>query len=80
VTTDAWLLAVLLVSFATLATAHVAIAAGLARRVPRWRALVVLVVVPLAPWWGLRERMRVRAAVWIGAAVAYAVSLWLASP
>jgi hypothetical protein len=77
--TDVRLLAVLVVSFATLVTAHVTIAAGLARRPPRWRALVALVVVPLAPWWGLHERMRWRGALWIGAAIAYAVSLWLAS-
>jgi hypothetical protein len=79
VTRDAVVVAVLVVAFAALVTAHVGIATGLARRRPRWRALVVLVVVPLAPWWAMRARMRLRGTMWIVAAVAYAVSLWRAS-
>jgi hypothetical protein len=71
-------LAVLVVAFATLVTVHVTLAIGLARRVPRWRGAVALVVVPLAPWWGWRERMRVRGFVWVVAAVLYGVSLGLA--
>jgi hypothetical protein len=70
-------LGVLIVAFATLVTAHVTLAIGIARREPRWRGLVALVVVPLAPWWGWHERMRARGVVWIVAAVVYGVSLGL---
>jgi hypothetical protein len=74
-TRDAIVLLVLVAAFATLVTAHVTLALGLARRPPRWRALAALVAAPLAPWWGWRERMRVRAVVWVAAAVVYAVAL-----
>jgi hypothetical protein len=70
-------LAVLVLAFATLVTVHVTLAIGLARRAPRWRGLVALVVVPLAPWWGWQERMRFRGVVWIVAAVVYGASLGL---
>jgi hypothetical protein len=36
---------------------------------------VAFVAVPLAPWWGWRERMRVRGVLWVVAAIAYVVSL-----
>lgn len=75
---DAIVLVALVVAFATLATAHITLALGLARRPPRWRALVALVVAPLAPWWGWRERMRVRSVLWVAAAIAYLVALPLA--
>jgi hypothetical protein len=75
---DATVLAVLLVAFATLVTAHLALVFGLSRRTPRWRGLVALVVAPLAPWWGWSERMRARGAVWMAAAVVYAAALALA--
>jgi hypothetical protein len=77
-TRDLLLLGGLVVAFATLVTAHVTLALGLARRRPRWRGLVALVVVPLAPMWGWRERMRVRGVLWIASAIAYAVTLGLA--
>jgi len=57
-------MAAIVLSFAVLVTAHVALVAGLAVREPRTRGLVALLVPPLAPYWGLRERMRVRAAIW----------------
>lgn len=75
---DVIVLAVLLVAFATLVTAHVTLAIGLARRSPRWRAPLALVIAPLAPWWGWRERMRIRGVLWIVAAVVYVVGLLLA--
>lgn len=78
-TRDAAVVAVLVVAFATLVTAHVTLALGLLRRSPRWRGALALVVPPLAPWWGWREGMRARAAIWLLAAPVYAVSLWLAS-
>jgi hypothetical protein len=68
----------LLVAFATLATAHVLLVAGLAARQPRWRALVALVAAPLAPYWGHRTGMHARSVMWTAGAVAYALSLWLA--
>ncbi len=66
----AWF-AALIGSFAVTVTAHVTILVGLARRPPRWRAAAALMVPPLAPYFALRERMRVRAALWIVAAVVY---------
>jgi hypothetical protein len=61
----------LLAAFATLATAHVALVWGLAWRPPRWRALLALPLVPLAPYWGFREGMHVRSAIWALSAVSY---------
>jgi hypothetical protein len=77
-TGDMAVLAVLLVAFATLVTAHVTLVIGLARRPPRWRGAIAFVVAPLAPWWGWRERMRVRGILWVGAAVAYVAALLVA--
>ena len=77
-TRDAAVLAVLVLAFATLVTAHVTLAFGLARRPPRWRGLVALVVAPLAPWWGWQERMRARGVVWLASALVYAIALGLA--
>jgi hypothetical protein len=75
---DATVLALLLLAFAALVTAHFTLVFGLSRRPPRWRALVALIVAPLAPWWGWRERMRARGAVWIAAAAIYVIALALA--
>lgn len=68
----------LLVAFALLVTAHVAITYGLVSRAPRWRAPIAFVVIPLAPYWAWRERMRVRAGIWAGALVVYAVATAMA--
>jgi hypothetical protein len=73
-TRDIVAVALMVCAFATLVTAHVTLALGLARRLPRWRAAVAFVVPPLAPWWGWQSRMRIRAGVWIAAAVAYAMA------
>ncbi|MGO8993903.1 MAG: hypothetical protein ACLQVI_11280 [Polyangiaceae bacterium] len=59
-------------AFAVLLAAHVALLVGLAQRPPRWRALVALVVPPLAPVWGWNEMPR-RAHAWAIAFAAYAV-------
>jgi hypothetical protein len=72
---DGVVLAVLVGAFATLVTAHVTLALGLARRTPRWRAPVAFVVAPLAPWWGWASGMRVRAVVWLAAVTIYAIAL-----
>ncbi len=60
-----------MLSFSVLATAHVALVIGLAIRPPRWRALVALPVAPLAPYWGARAGMPVRAVLWGVSAIAY---------
>jgi hypothetical protein len=67
----------LIVAFATWVTAHVTIAAGLAMRPPRWRALASVALPPLAPWWAYHERMRVRAIAWVAALIVYAVARFL---
>jgi hypothetical protein len=68
----------LVLAFAWLVTMHVAITVGLAQRRPRWRALVGLVVVPFAPYWAWRERMRTRVWLWGASAVLYLIALGLA--
>ena len=55
-------------------TSHVAITYGLAWRPPRWRAAVGFFIAPLAPYWAWRERMRVRAGLWVVAVVLYVVA------
>jgi len=60
-------------------TVHVLLVLGLARRRPRWRAALSFFVVPLAPYWAIREGMILRAILWIGALVLYAGALALAS-
>jgi hypothetical protein len=73
------LFVVLVVAFATLVCAHATLTIGLARRRPRWHALVAFVVAPLAPWWGWLARMHVRGVLWVTSALAYGVALgaWL---
>lgn len=76
---DLVLVAVLVLAFATAVTAHVTLVFGLARRAPRWHALIALVVPPLAPVWGMRARMTVRSVAWVTGVVAYAVARGLAT-
>jgi hypothetical protein len=76
-TRDELLFLSLLLAFAVLVTAHVAIAFGLARRKPRWKAILALAVVPLAPYWGARSGMHVRTVAWVVSALVY-VTLRLA--
>lgn len=68
---DAAVTLALVGSFALLVTAHVALVAGLLSRVPRWRGALALFVLPLAPYWGMRERMRIRTWIWVGALLVY---------
>ncbi len=72
---DITLVSLTLVGFALLATSHVGIVLGLARRTPRLRAIVALLVAPLAPYWASRERMRLRAAGWVLGASLYAAGM-----
>ncbi len=67
-----------LLGFAALATAHVAIVYGLFGARRPGTAVAALLVPPLAPWAAIRDGMSVRAAVWLGAAFVYGVSLVLA--
>jgi hypothetical protein len=68
-----WLLAIALLVHAS---AHVAIAAGLARSPgPWWRGPIALVVPPLAPVWGWRGGMRARVYAWTGALALYALGV-----
>ena len=78
-TRDEWVMAAVVIAFATLITSHVTLVAGLARRRPRWRAVVAAVVAPLAPLWGSRSGMPGRSAIWVASALAYAAARWLAS-
>ncbi len=63
--------------------AHVALvvplARGLARQAAWLSAAGVVLVVPLAPWWGYRAGMRVRALAWAAALGLYTLGL-LAAP
>jgi hypothetical protein len=68
----------LVLVFAVVVTAHGTLVVSLARSRPRWRALVALVVPPLAPYWGWGS-MRRRSIVWIAGAAAYAVLRVVAS-
>ena len=70
---DAAMIIALVSTSALALTAHLAIAAGLLRRHPRWRAPVALVLAPLAPWFAVREHMRVRAAVWVVGVIGYSI-------
>jgi hypothetical protein len=72
---DLVLLAFTIVGFAIVVTAHVCTVVGLARRTPRWRGLIALFAVPLAPYWAIRERLWFRAAAWLGGAALYGVGL-----
>jgi len=66
--------AALVVAFALLVTLHVALAARLAMREPRWRGLVALFVPPLAPYWGMEAGMKRMATLWIVALSIYVVA------
>jgi hypothetical protein len=75
---DFALMSVLVGSFALLITAHVAIVAGLVLRPQRWRAAIALLFPPIAPYWGMHERMHGRTIVWLLALSVYIVSRVLA--
>jgi hypothetical protein len=58
--------------------AHVVLVAGLARRRAWGRAVVALLVPPLAPWWGYREGLRVATIAWCAALAVYALGVIVA--
>lgn len=65
-------LAMLVLGFATLVTAHLVTVVGVAARRGSARAAFAFAVPFLAPVWAVRGRMGVRAAFWIGGLVVYA--------
>jgi hypothetical protein len=75
---DVAALALTVLGFASLVTAHVAIAFGLLACAPRWHAAIAFFVPPAAPVLAVRARAFVRAAIWIVAAAVYVVGLWRA--
>jgi hypothetical protein len=70
-----WCLAAALALFLA---AHVTLVVGLARRHAPWRAVVALLVPPLAPWWGQREGLRVAVIAWCAALALYTVGVLVA--
>jgi hypothetical protein len=68
----------LVLAFAVVVTAHVTLVASLAWQTPRWRALVALVVPPMAPYWGWNG-LRRRSVLWVVAAAAYVLLRVVAS-
>ena len=76
-----WTLAQLSLSFGCLLTAHLMIVAGLATRLPRWRALAILVPPGclLAPYWAHKSGMRLRCYAWVLGCMVYGVCLGIAT-
>ncbi len=73
---DTLVLGLLLASFATFVTSHVAISARLLlQREARWRGALAFVAAPLAPLWAFRRGWRVSASIWVGAVFVYAIAL-----
>lgn len=62
-------------AFALLVTTHFALAFGLVFRRPRWRGPLALLVPPLAPYFGMLEKLRVRSWLWLAALALYVVGL-----
>jgi hypothetical protein len=75
---DRVIVGLVVVAFALWVTVHITLAFGLGRRVSIGRGFAALVVVPLAPYWGFRERMWIRGGLWGLSAVTYVVALLLA--
>ena len=71
---------VLVLSFASWLTVHLAIAFELFASPPRWRALICLLppLSPLAAYWALRQGMYRRAAAWGASGLGYLVLLYAA--
>jgi predicted DNA-binding transcriptional regulator len=75
---DTAITASVVLAFATLVTAHVAILFGLVRRRHLAEGLGGFVLAPAAPWLALRRGMRAAPIAWLVSAAAYAVALVLA--
>lgn len=72
---DSALTLALVIAFATLVTAHVAILFGLARLHRPLEALGALVLPPLALYWAFARGMGARAVVWLASATLYVAAL-----
>jgi hypothetical protein len=73
---DAAILGMLVLGFATLVTAHVALVFVLTvKHRPRWRGLAALALPPLAPLWGWQSGHKKAAGIWVGAVVVYTLGL-----
>ena len=66
-------------SFAILCTTHVGLAVALTLRKPRWKGVVALVLIPLAPYFGHAARMRLGVALWVASFSVYVLALVAAS-
>jgi len=71
---DLAIIGTLVGAFAVLVTSHVVLIVSLFMRKPHWRGLLALVFPPLAAYWGIEERMRIRAGLWIASLVVYVVA------
>jgi hypothetical protein len=60
---------------AVFAGAHVTLLGSLALRAPRYRAIVALVVPPLAPYWAWRDGLKVRVYVWAATLTVYGIGV-----
>ncbi len=67
----------LAVVLAVFVAAHVVLVAGLARSRAWGRAVVALLVPPLAPWWGWGAGLRAAAIAWCAALALYALGVAL---
>lgn len=77
--TDALVLIVLLIAFATFLTTHVAIAVRLLlRKEDRWRDRLAWLAPPLAPLWAFRRGWRISAVIWVVSLVVYVIALIVA--
>jgi hypothetical protein len=72
-TRDEVVFGLLVLAFASFATAHVALCLALARRPPRVRAVFAFVAFPLAPFWGARDGLYRRVVWWLTCALAYGI-------
>jgi len=76
---DMVIYALLSVAFATLVTVHIVIAVRLLLHKPRYRGVIVLVVLPLAPWWAHAAKWRRLSALWLISVILYALARAAAS-
>ena len=76
---DLFGIVLLCVAFGLLVMSHVRLVAGLAARGFGFRALLSLLVPPLAPYWGYEKGMRSWSALWLASGILYATSLMVAA-
>ncbi len=77
---DAVVFGLIVLSFATFVTTHVALVFVLSFSLrPRWRGLAALVIPPLGPLWAWEGGHRKKAILWVVAVVLYAVGLAVAT-